>query len=92
MYTYRLLSSAAVFRVLYWLVPKVRAPPATRHALQHHQRVRAQNAGIWGRVVPLTHLPAYADLQGAEIGARPRLHPKAPQKPAPVARSRARAA
>lgn len=46
----------AVFRVLYWLLPRA--------------------SGIWGHVVPITHVPAWAETRrGAGPTARPLLSP-----------------
>ena len=49
MYSYRLLDSNAIMRVLYTMVPKA--------------------SGVWGRVVPITHVPAHLEARIDVIGA-----------------------
>ncbi len=40
-------------------------------------------SGVWGRVVPLAHLPAHDAIAGLSHGARPLSHPREPMGDGP---------
>ena len=55
--------------------------------------VLPKDCGIWGRVIPLTHVPAHAELMNGDApSARERFHAKEPVVDGPDDASRLRCA
>lgn len=93
LYNYQLIDSSVIFRQsippragLYSALPQLSHPLLRRTLYQFVPR----DASTWGYVVPLPHVPAHAESEGAQPSARPLLHEREPMRDGPKDTTRLR--